>query len=382
MMKLTDLLLQISYDLHYSPNDWAKELNIPLNEVGSYFTGEKEVPFFPFLLLVRQNYQDYEKQKAIFSTYAETLYTAPNILYAMELTSQMGEIELLNKLIEKGNTSSDSIVQEWAEMYTFLHNRDKIREDDFFYNTKKATLKSTEMQILLETLRAYILTDLEANMSIDKLYDDVSPQLEKVENEYIRNALQTRLHSSTVYSMLRLNLVGKVRKIGEQYLNDEEAKLCFPIKYTYILHRYAMSFLYENPDKAIKRLEDSIDILKQLPNAAARHYINEHEKSIAFVKNLWEIDQPEPDDIPEKIHYFIAQHQYEKAQALLLELKKKQPLTEFQDYYWGIAFSDEKALQRSYERFRSNGNFFFAVLPVRQLSRISLERLKNKKLKN
>lgn len=380
-MKLTEMLLQMSYDLHYSPVDWAEKLKVSKEEVSDYFIGKKELPFVPFLKLVRINYPDYQMQNEILTAYFETVKTAPNILYSMELLSQMKESEQLEKLIERGLGSDDPIVREWADLYTLSLNQDTLFEDDFLYPTKKATLKCEVMKFMLEIMRVEILLKLNANVSIDKVLDELHPQLHIIKNEFLRYSFEMRLHKSTLYSSLRLNLVGKVRKVGEQILNDPKAKGCFPIQYAHIIHAYGLSFLYENPNKALELLNNVCEQLRKFNSEGSKHYIEETEKTKAFIRNVWGIDQPEPSDIPEKIHYFLGKGEKEKAQFLLIELKKKQPLTEFQDYYWGLAFEDEKALQRSYERFRSSGNFFFAILPVRALSKISLERLKENQSK-
>ncbi|MET3696801.1 hypothetical protein SAMN05877753_101624 [Bacillus oleivorans] len=381
-MKLGELLLQISYELQYSPEDWARILNVSADEVNGYFLGTKELPVLPFFHLIHNSYSDYEKKKYIFSVHMDSIQSASNFLYAMELTEQSGETESLIRIIEKAMKSEDPRVQEWAEMYALSLKRDEMFEDDLLYTAKKATLKSSEMKILLETIRTQLLRKINANITIDKLADEYSHHLEKIENNFFKSAFKLRLHVSTIYSTLRLNLVGKVRRIGEMYLNDEETKVYFPLRHCYILHYYALSFLYEDPYRALELIDEANDILKTIQNSRARHYLNENGKTKAFIKNVWEMDQPEPDDIPEKIHYCIANGDMKKAQALLIDLEKVQPLTPFQDYYWGVAFSDEEALQRSYETFRSNGDFFFAVLPIRALSKMSLEKLKEKQIKN
>ena len=381
-MKLGELLLQTSYELQYTPEDWARKLNVSTDEVEEYFLGTKEIPVLSFFQLIHHSYSDYEKKKSIFTVYMDSIRSATNFLYAMELTEQHGEIEILMMIIEKAMKSEDPLVQEWAEMYALSLKKDEAFEDDLLYTAKKATLKSNEMKIFLETIRTQLLHKLNANITIDKLADENSHNLEKIDNQFFKSAFQLRLHVSSIYSTLRLNLVGKVRRIGEMYSNDETTKVYFPIRYCHILHYYALSFLYEDPYKALELIHESDAILKNIPNNRGRFYINENRKSKAFIKNVWEIDQPEPDDIPEKIHYYIAKGDMKKAQALLVDLAKIQPLTPFQDYYWGVAFSDEDALQRSYERFRSNGDFFFAVLPIRALSKMSLEKLKEKKIKN
>ncbi|HWO78162.1 MAG TPA: AimR family lysis-lysogeny pheromone receptor [Bacillus sp. (in: firmicutes)] len=382
-MKLGELLLEISYKLQYSPEDWAKKLNVSTDEVRDYFSRKKEIPILPFFHLINDSYPDYEKKKDIFSVYLDTISSSDNILYSLELVSQYEENEILQRLIDKGMKSEDPYVQEWAEMYALSLKSEELFNDDFLYSAKKASLKCNEMKIFLETMRiTQLLQKINAHITIDKLADEYAPQLEKIENPFFRSAFTMRLHTSTINSTLRLNLIGKVRRIGEMYLNDKETQVYFPLGYCRILHYYALSFLYEDPQKALELIDESNAILETISNNVARFCMNENGKSKAFIKNVWEINQPEPDDIPEKIHYYIAKGDMKKAQALLIDLKKVQPLTAFQDYYWGVAFSDEEALQRSYERFRSNGDFFFAVLPIRALSKMSLEKLKEKKVRN
>lgn len=376
-MKLIHYLLQMSYDLHYSPEDWAKKLGITSEEVSLCFSGKNELPFMPFLSLIQEVYpQQYAMRMKIFAAYAKSLGPTDSLLNSMELSSQIGEFDLLSTLIEKCREEKTKLTNEWAELYQIELRKEDLIDNEFLYRTKKATIKSPEMKIMLETLRIYLLHRMEDHLSIDKLLDEALPQIDYLENDYMKLALKMRLHSTTMISCLRLNLIQKVRAIGEDYLQQKKMLECFPIKYAQVIHSYALSFLYDDPDRAIQLLDLSQKILLQIDNPHSEWSQRQNIQTIAFLKNVWGMEQDEPVDLGEKIHYFIARKEFGSAQKLLKHLKKTKPLTEFQTYYWGVAFQDKESLQKAYELFRSNGDFFFAVLPVRALSNLSFQKLR------
>ncbi|MBA4535707.1 hypothetical protein H1Z61_00805 [Bacillus aquiflavi] len=367
-MTVQKLLLEIEQDAISKNKETEKCRNlIKIAEV-------KRVNFTSYIDLISDVYDDEpRKESEQLQKFLNVTNKAENLRVAMEYLDNKGETSLLKQLVDKQKYSKNYLNREWAKLYYIVVKRAKgnISTEEIVQYIKKTNFKSIEMDILANIYQIYALLGLKSSFDIFQQSEQLKIKINQIRNEYIRQSFQLRMSEIDAYSALLGNELEKARKIALNVVSNEKLVNWFPMLYTSHLYSLAMSYMYDSYDAAVFYLDESLKNYKKMQIERAPHKIKEVEQTITFINNLWGKQTEEPKNIPEKIHFFINQGRLYEARQNLINLRDSQngELSPFQLYYWGIAFNCEKSLERSYDMFHSQGNYFYAQLPLQKISK-------------
>ncbi|MES5896928.1 AimR family lysis-lysogeny pheromone receptor [Bacillus cereus group sp. RP43] len=371
------LLIKMKDDLFaagITNKELAGRLGINEKKVSYYLNGNTQFSFQCFSdTLIHLYKHNPELRRTCLFEYCEKIKGNKNLKIGMEFAHARGEFDLLETLIKKAELSKNEVTKEWAEVYRILYSRSKeglvgkslLTEVE----KKRKTIKSTEMNLLLDIIYCYGVYDLSDYRFLYRYACDVK---EKIENEisqkekFLTQSFTIKINESIHATSLTLCKIKEAREYAH-YLMDylgEPGK--YPIPQASALYVLGESYIFEDYNKAKVHLEQALYALGDTFNDKMKNKKKCIMNTLNFLKvyHSKDLDDLYLTDPAEIAFLEIKKGNKEKAIEILNGLEKQNgKLSAFQLCYMGIAKEDRKLIEKSLKKFEEIGNIFYAQLP-------------------
>ncbi|KAA0546213.1 hypothetical protein FZW96_15995 [Bacillus sp. BGMRC 2118] len=335
-------------------------VNLPLYETDHF----NKLEFSEIISLIEKIYEnDFPKQKSMIIeciTNSTSHYTKR---MGMEYYINQGEAELLEALIQSEKQSSDPLNCEWANTYEILLKKNKglLHGDRLNETVLSMRSSSKEMHLLLCILHMFGVYQAGQYESFFKVSQAILPEVQQIEETFIRNSYELHLLELYCFSHLLMNQVEACR--DKAILMLEKAKPNrHPISTLNAYHNLAYTYTFESFELAMHYLDQGLGLASLLPEAKATNKVRELNKTKDFLRSLWKRDlELTPEDRIERAHRYIVRGEKEKGLRILDEVKIKQGnnLTGFQWYYYALGTGKEEHFLRAKQLFTAKKDKFF-----------------------
>lgn len=371
------LLLKMKDDLFaagITNKELATRLGINEKKVSYYLNGNTQFNFQCFSETLIQLYKNNpELRRSCLFEYCEKIKGNKNLKIGMEFVHARGEFDLLETLINKADLSKDEVTKEWAKVYRILYMRSKEglvgKQLLIEVEKKRKTVKSIEMNLLLNIIYCYGLYDLSDYRFLYRYACDVK---EKIESElpqkekFLKQSFTIKINESIHATCLTLCKIKEAREYTHYLMSYLGEPGKYPIPQASALYVLGESYIFEDYSKSKFHLEQSLSALGETFNDKMKN----KKKCIVNTLNFLKIYHGKDlDDLylvdPAEIAYLeIKKGNKEKAIEILDGLEKQNgKLSAFQLCYMGIAKGDKKLIENSLKKFEEVGNIFYAQLP-------------------
>jgi tetratricopeptide (TPR) repeat protein len=185
------------------------------------------------------------------------------------------------------------------------------------------------------------------------LSKEIELELEKIENEYIKEMYMIRYNEVMSYIYLRVyNNPDKARECADKIL-ESNAEIAFK-GFAYYIKGY--SYMFTSHEKAMGYLNKSVSMYEKLNRT---HDIELLNKDIEFVNIFWGKCDKE-NTLTIKNQVFLQVSNNKKVDIVFLEEVKEQ---EFKLYFEGCMNKDNKKLMLSLIKFIKKNDLFLANIP-------------------
>lgn len=371
------LLIKMKDDLFaagITNKELAVRLGINEKKVSYYLNGNTQFSFQCFSETLMQLYKNNpELRRSCLFEYCEKIKGNKNLKIGMEFVHTRGEFDLLETLIKKAELSKDEVTKEWAKVYRILYKRSKeglvgkplITEVE----ENRKTVKSIEMNLLLDIIYCYGLYDLSDYRFLYRYARDVK---EKIENEipqkekFLKQSFTIKINESIHATCLILCKIKKAREYTHYLMNYLGEPGKYPIPQASALYVLGESYIFEDYNKAKFHLEQSLYALGETFNDKMENKKKCIINTINFLKIYHgkDLDDLHLVDSAEIAFLEVKKGNKKKAIEILNALEKANgKLSAFQLCYMGIAKEDRKMIEKSLKKFEEMGNIFYAQLP-------------------
>jgi len=313
----------------------------------------------------------------VFTEYCNDL--DPNnqfIRDAVEYASLFEKSKMLDVLVKRLKTSTNSKGKEWYGVYELSLKSNTFSSDDISSQIEELSPKSKEMKFLSNMLlvKAYI------RETKFELADDKLKTILRYENEikkgYIKDSFTKRLNTTKVSLALRQGDQKATEKMGEQALLVH--KLCPSDVYVlmdmgnaYIMHDYDIAMGYF--DRALKLANDFNDQVRMI----------QVKNSIDFCMCYWKKHQYNNDTHPEEDYsdynaafYYLSVGNREAAARCLDSLEEKNADNidmAFYYFYKGLLTNERKYHVKSVVHFKNARDKHYRKMPIIELEKLGEE---------
>jgi hypothetical protein len=204
----------------------------------------------------------------------------------------------------------------------------------------------------------YQIGEYEALFKVSKA---ILPEVQQIEDPYIRTSYELHLLELYCFSHLLLNQLDECRYTAKTVISRIKPYQ-FPLSASNAYHVLAQSYSFESFEDSMYFLNLGYEITSFLPENKAINKRKEFDKTREFLRSLWKRElESTPIDLVERAHRFIVRGEKEKGISILEEIKQKQGnnFTAFQWYYYGLATGNEEHFQRAKQIFNARKNKFF-----------------------
>ncbi|MBM6616540.1 AimR family lysis-lysogeny pheromone receptor [Bacillus suaedaesalsae] len=323
-----------------------------------------EPDFCKSISLVEEIYEnDFTTQKSKLIELITNSTSFQTRRLGMEYYITQGEAELLESLIESEKESTDPLNREWAYTYEILLKKNKGLLYGDRLNETVLSMKSTskETHLLLCILHMFGVYQAGQYESFFKVSEAILPEVQQIEDTFIRNSYELHLLELYCFSHLLMNQIDACRNKAMFMIEKAKANR-FPISAINAYHNLAHSYMFESFDKAVQYLDQGQLLISLLPEDKAANRQRELNKTRDFLRSLWKKElETTPEDIVERAHRYIVRGEKEKGLRILDEIKIKQGnnLSAFQWYYYALGTGKEEHFLRAKQIFSAKKDKFF-----------------------
>ncbi|MBJ8015775.1 hypothetical protein JDS93_06840 [Bacillus cereus group sp. N34] len=344
--------------------------------VTKVFKGTNDISFgylSKTLILLKKNLIS---QSKIVSQYiSETDPKPENIREAMEDLALRGKFDLLKGIIDQEIISEVNENKEFAEVYEILYKRyhEGLRASAYFelLRKKSKSVKTTEMEILIEILLCQAQYQSGNYKSLYKRLKTVNDKINDITNKFIKECLFLRYKEAIAVTSLQGGEIDKSRLTCRDILDELEWDDFFslPKLNAYLKMGESLIFEPENYENAKFYLEKTLELLG---NPTCKGLENKWElvqQTLSFLKIHHQRDLDTLDFVhsSEKAYLMILQGDLLEARKILLDLKEKNgELTDIQTAYYALTCEGkekEEILRKSLLMCQKSGNIHYSQLP-------------------
>jgi tetratricopeptide (TPR) repeat protein len=294
-------------------------------------------------------------------------------IVAMEFASFNGLNDRLLELIEENSRSDKLSNQEWARIYKLFYQRNmlNIKGDSIVKAVQYQNSDHPEMFVAYRLLHAYGCYDQTEFGVLCSVFKILIEEIDKLKDSHLEPFYRIRLRQLLTNIYFRQNDLDKARDQAQIIINQCPTYLFVASAY----HTLGLSYLYEDYEKGISALEESLNLYVTHQNKGRAVQV---KKSIIFYSNYWGIDKNymifsnQNRDTQERAHFEIRQDNKDKARDILksidfesLSLQEKG----FYYFYKGLAIDSIDNLYKSIEAFKKIEDKFAANMARLELYR-------------
>jgi hypothetical protein len=341
-----------------------KHLSNIIPYIHSYIENGEEPTFSSMYHLIEEIYpENIKEQKLRMIDFISTSNLPENKRMGMEYYIMQGETELLESLIREEQHSTNPLNREWANIYEVLVRRNKGQLQGDRLNQVVLSMNSTskETHLLLCILHMFGVYQIGEYEALFKVSKAILPEVQQIEDPYIRTSYELHLLELYCFSHLLLNQLDECRYTAKTVISRIKPYQ-FPLSASNAYHVLAQSYSFESFEDSMYFLNLGYEITSFLPENKAINKRKEFDKTREFLRSLWKRElESTPIDLVERAHRFIVRGEKEKGISILEEIKQKQGnnFTAFQWYYYGLATGNEEHFQRAKQIFNARKNKFF-----------------------
>ncbi|MFQ6391384.1 AimR family lysis-lysogeny pheromone receptor [Priestia aryabhattai] len=346
--------------------DVAKRLGVSGGTVSNYFKGKHKISYLTFIQLTKVVYGKYNHE--LIRKFAERTKAKVDI-EAMEWAYANSDVKLLAILIDKDKEKRNAITSVYELQLQRIEGEidpDTFSEKigDLEFHTKSIDL---ETQILLGICKIYHHVDSAAFPAVQPVARTLLKQIQRIENEYIKNAFTIRLKIALALSSIRSNNLHKAEEIANE-IATQEVYDSFPIYYTNALIYLSEIHFFNDFSRSSQYIKEAMEMVD-------KGLVDENKRIKKSIKATYDFihlyhnkfDNLYLEDLAEQAHYYAKQNNQiakEKALDILEKLFVKQgKLSNFQMYYKSLALNDIGLMEQTKEHFYLSGDFHYVKLP-------------------
>jgi hypothetical protein len=267
------------------------------------------------------------------------------------------EFEAFNNLLDKMDECSNKESNEYAKIYRLQYEYELAKETEEFEELLKKISAThvtiSELKVYKNMLLCYCFDQISDYTMTKVLSKEIELELEKIENEYIKEMYMIRYNEVMSYIYLRVyNNPDKARGCADKIL-ESNAEIAFK-GFAYYIKGY--SYMFTSHEKAMGYLNKSVSMYEKLNRT---HDIELLNKDIEFVNIFWGKCDKE-NTLTIKNQVFLQVSNNKKVDIVFLEEVKEQ---EFKLYFEGCMNKDNKKLMLSLIKFIKKNDLFLANIP-------------------
>ncbi|MGA5660404.1 AimR family lysis-lysogeny pheromone receptor [Bacillus bombysepticus] len=366
---LNQLIDEIDFQ-RLKQEDLAKKISISGGNLSKNLSGNREFNFWTVVKLLNILYEgNTMKKKELIHKFCTTTVSKKNSRIAMEYANTIGDLELLGLLIEKEKTSSLAINREWAYVYELVWKRGKgiltgtsfLEELELRKNSR--IIKTKEMHVLLGILTFYTMYDLERFNSLFDYAEVLLPEVNNIQDEFVKTAFSTRIKEGLAYAYLTAEKIEECRALCHQIINTDDMNNCLTLLQASAFVYLGESYMLEDYSQAEWHIKKSLstigDCLFERMKKRKKNILNTY----AFFKliNGKQVDFIEECGEAEKAFNEIVNGDKEVAKKILKDLKiKNGKLSAMQTCILGLANGDEDLVKEAIKIYECGGNLFYS----------------------
>jgi hypothetical protein len=353
-----------------NPRGYSNELA----EISGYSSGSNLVKvlrdekkefdkFFGLIELIKYIWKnEYVEMMVKFSSEIDpNKKTARNML---EFLSTHRQFNAFNRLLNRMDQCTNKESLEWSRVYRMQYKYEMAQTVDEFNQLLKEIdrihVTFFEMKIYRKMLMNYCFDQKQDYGMTRFLFDEITDDVEIIENEYIKEMYLIRLNEVKSYTFLRVyDKPVEARKCADWIINSS-ARIGFKA-YAYFIKGH--SYLFTSLEDTISNLKKGIALYEQMGRKRESEDLME---KIEFAQIYW--DQFENDKCKFVINDLFLK--MKNGQDVCNELNNVELTPEFKCFYEGYNNKDNKKLLLSLIKFIKKNNLFLANL-------VKIELIKN-----
>jgi hypothetical protein len=280
-----------------SPRGYAEELAI----ISNYSSGsalkkvitdtKKEFEKFHGLIELVNHIWGKESVEVMAQYSTEIDPNKKNARNFLEYLASNRKFEAFNNLLDRMDTCSNNESIEWARLYRMQYKYELTQSKDGYYELLKEInqihVTVTEMKVYKNMLINYCDHQLEKYQMVKYVSEDISQEIELIENGYIKEMYMIRLNEIMSYNYLRVhNNTEMARKCADAILSSH-ANTAYKA-YSYFIKGY--SHLFDSYEETLKGLNKSLELYESLNRP---HDVKELSEMIEFTNVYWDKHEDE-----------------------------------------------------------------------------------------
>ncbi|WP_439874826.1 AimR family lysis-lysogeny pheromone receptor [Bacillus mycoides] len=315
-------------------------------------------------------------QSKIVSEYiTETDPKPENLREAMEDLALRGKFDLLKEIIDQEIISEVNENKEFAEVYEILYKRyhEGLKSSAYFelLRKKNKSVKTTEMEILIEILLCQAQYQSGNYKSLYKRLKTVNNKINDVTNKFIKECLLLRYKEAIAVTSLQGGEIDESRLTCRDILDELEWDKFFslPKLNAYLKMGESLIFEPENYESAKCYLEKTLELLGNPTCKGLEKKLELVQQTLSFLKIHHQMDLDTLDFVhpSEEAYLMILQGDLLGAKKILLDLiEKNGELTDIQTAYYALTCEGkekEDLLRKSLLMCQKSGNIHYSQLP-------------------
>jgi hypothetical protein len=279
--------------------------------------------------------------------------TARNML---EFLATNRQFNAFNNLLDRMDQCTNKESLEWARVYRMQYKYELAQTVDDFNQLLKEIdrmhVTFFEMKIYRKMLMNYCFDQKQDYGMTRFLLDEITDDVEVIENEYIKEMYMIRLNEVKSYTFLRVYDKPEAARECSDWIINSSAKIGFKA-YAYFIKGH--SYLFTSLEDYILNMQKGIKFYEQM---GRNREVSDLMEKIEFAKIYW--DQFEN----EKCKFIVNDLflRMKNGQDVSGELKNVELSPEFKFFYEGYNNKDNKKLMLSLIKFIKKNNLFLANL--------------------
>lgn len=347
----------------------AKIAGVTEPTISRYLNGVEQLGFEPIRKIIKYLFSDSEKEYMAEFAYTQELQ---NARCCLEYSSINSMHDVTTHLIEKLSESNNRTDREWAKTYQYVHNITVLNHAprDFIFELEQFLPKKEEMKILKTIAKCHALFHLDKHIDIFDLLQSISPDVEKLQNEFLKQSYMTRINVIMTYIYLYRNNISDARKASEFVINQDITENIKAGSYLNLGH----SYFFEDYHTAKSYYDLALNAFLQRNRM---DLVNATRYTVSFLQSYHRIERDyeastleEYQEKSDYIYYLIQKGDKIKAKELLegIEVETIPDWNKgFYYYYLGLIENNKDPFYESVKWFRKTSNFYHLEMPIQSL---------------
>jgi hypothetical protein len=279
--------------------------------------------------------------------------TARNML---EYLATNRQFDAFNNLLDRMDQCTNKESLEYSKVYRMQYKYELSQTVEDYNQLLKEIdrihVTFTEMKIYKKMLMNYCFDQKQDYGMTKFLLEEITDEVEQIENEYIREMYMIRLNEVKSYTFLRVYDKPELARKSADWIINSSARIGFKA-YAYFIK--GQSYLFTSLENLIVNLNKGVELYEKMGRERESEDLKE---KIEFAKIYWDQFKNE------KCKYIINDLflRMKNGEDVSKELNDVELFPEFRCFYEGYNAKDNKKLLLSLIKFIKKNNLFLANL--------------------